>query len=278
MSAIPQKKTGRGKGRARVSSTNQFMKAIGLLIAVALISVGSTQVDLGPLNAAVGILMALVQAVLIVAVFMRLLYNRKSNEQTLALGLLLVGLFFVFSVTGLLNYGRSSTQRGAQAAAQKLELMTRFAGSGDAKQGYPKPKVTEDHPTVAEERENPPPPPPPPSEEPEEVADAQAGSKPAFKLDPAKVEEGKSLFTSKTCMACHSIDGSRLVGPSLKGYWGAKIKLASGDEIVGDHDYFVESIKEPNAKVHDGFPPAMPPGLVTDDDEIEALLHYINSL
>ena len=43
----------------------------------------------------------------------------------------------------------------------------------------------------------------------------------AVELSPAALK-GKALYASKTCNACHSLDGSKLVGPSFKGFTAAK--------------------------------------------------------
>lgn len=98
-----------------------------------------------------------------------------------------------------------------------------------------------------------------------------------FVVDAKLAEKGKALFTSKTCSACHSVDGSRLVGPTMKGIWGRKEKMADGAELYVDEAYFARSIKEPMAQVVEGFPPAMA-ALPVSDDEIKALLHYVASI
>lgn len=99
----------------------------------------------------------------------------------------------------------------------------------------------------------------------------------AFAVDAAKVEKGKALFASKTCSACHSVDGSKLVGPSLKGFWGRAVAIQGAKPIWADAAYFKESIQNPTAKISAGFPPAMPKLPITDE-EIDALQHYVASL
>ncbi len=121
------------------------------------------------------------------------------------------------------------------------------------------------------------------AEKPVQVAPAPsttvAVAQPAeFVVDAAKAEKGKALFTQKICVTCHSIDGSKLVGPTMKGFYGRKQKMNDGSEIYADADYFKKSIKEPASQYQEGYPPAMPAGLVTDDADIEALLHYVSSL
>lgn len=92
-------------------------------------------------------------------------------------------------------------------------------------------------------------------------------------------EKGKALMAAKGCVACHSVDGSKLVGPSYKGIYGTEVKLADGNTVKIDDNYLRESIEVPTAKVVEGFPPSMPPykGLVSEE-EIMALIEYIKSL
>ena len=56
------------------------------------------------------------------------------------------------------------------------------------------------------------------------------------------------------CGACHTLDGTPSVGPSLKGYYGSKRTVLdtstnSTIEVTADDAYTVESIKNPNAKL-----------------------------
>lgn len=91
------------------------------------------------------------------------------------------------------------------------------------------------------------------------------------------VERGRELAQSKGCVACHSVDGSRGVGPSWKGIFGAERKLADGSSVVADEVYLHEAIVEPNAKVVEGYPPLMPP-MPVSAEEVAALIAYIESL
>jgi mono/diheme cytochrome c family protein len=102
------------------------------------------------------------------------------------------------------------------------------------------------------------------------------GSTDGLPVDPL-VTTGKALFGSKICFTCHSIDGSRLVGPSFKGLMGREEKLADGSTITVDVAYITESIRDPMAKIVEGYAPAMPV-LDLSDDEISALIAYISSL
>ncbi len=95
--------------------------------------------------------------------------------------------------------------------------------------------------------------------------------------DVALIATGQGLFASKTCIACHTLDGTRTVGPSFKGLWGRTEKLADGTEVVVDDAYFARSITDPMGQVVEGYPPAMPP-LGLTDDEIAALAAYVKTL
>lgn len=93
------------------------------------------------------------------------------------------------------------------------------------------------------------------------------------------VERGQRLFTTQGCAGCHSIDGSALVGPSLKGKYGTQEKLSDGSQVLVDDNYVRESILAPNAKIVAGFAGQMPPYVGRlQDDEISALIDYIKTI
>lgn len=92
-------------------------------------------------------------------------------------------------------------------------------------------------------------------------------------------EKGKKLFASQNCFTCHSVDGSRLVGPSMKGVFNSEIKLAGGKTVKADEVYLRESIESPMLKIVEGYSPSMPvyKSMLSDAD-IEAIIEYIKSL
>ena len=97
-------------------------------------------------------------------------------------------------------------------------------------------------------------------------------------------DKGKSLYYAKNCVSCHSVNGTRIVGPSFKGIWDTEVRytIAGSSEVKSakvDADYLRESIENPTAKLVEGFPPSMPPYKgVLSDDEITNLVEYIKSL
>ena len=84
---------------------------------------------------------------------------------------------------------------------------------------------------------------------------------------------GEALVQSQGCLACHSLDGRKGVGPTWQGLWGRAEDLTDGSTVVVDAPYFKESIELPNAKVVKGFAPVMLPYQFTDE-EFEAMIAY----
>lgn len=95
------------------------------------------------------------------------------------------------------------------------------------------------------------------------------------KLSPA--ERGKHWYETKLCATCHSLDGSARVGPSFKGVYGKQHKLTDGSTIVADDAYLTESILHPAAKIVEGYPPAMPAGLV-DEKQTADLIEFLKTV
>jgi cytochrome c oxidase subunit 2 len=88
---------------------------------------------------------------------------------------------------------------------------------------------------------------------------------------------GQRIYETSGCRACHSIDGSPLVGPTWKGLWGSEVMLEDGGTIKADEKYITESIKNPAAKIVKGFAPGMPQFNFTDL-QIADLVEYIKTL
>jgi cytochrome c oxidase subunit 2 len=97
------------------------------------------------------------------------------------------------------------------------------------------------------------------------------------KLTPA--EQGKKLFAQRTCNTCHSVDGTRIQGPSFKGLWGKTEAISDGSSVKVDENYIRESLLEPQKKVVQGYPAVMPTFKGTlKEKEIDALIAYIKTV
>jgi len=91
-------------------------------------------------------------------------------------------------------------------------------------------------------------------------------------------QRGERLYNSKTCVVCHSIDGSRLVGPTFKGLVGRSGEFESGESYVADEEYIRGSIKEPNKDTVKSYPAGGMPMIPLTDEEIDDLIAYMKTL
>lgn len=91
---------------------------------------------------------------------------------------------------------------------------------------------------------------------------------------------GKQLAIDFGCVACHSQDGSTIVGPSWFGMFGSTVPLDGGESILADEAYITESILDPSARIHEGFPDVMPKDFSErlTAQQIEELIAFIKSL
>jgi len=93
-----------------------------------------------------------------------------------------------------------------------------------------------------------------------------------------EAKAGLALATANACSACHSIDGTKSVGPTWKGLYGKEETLQGGATVTVDDDYIRESVQDPNAKIVKDFSPAMPPFSKLRDEEISQIIEYIKTL
>lgn len=96
-------------------------------------------------------------------------------------------------------------------------------------------------------------------------------------LTPADL--GKKLFSERGCNACHSTDGAKGVGPSLKGVWGHEAEMSDGAKVKVDENYIRESLMNPGAKIVKGFQGVMPSfeGQLTDKD-VNGIIAYLKTV
>ncbi len=94
---------------------------------------------------------------------------------------------------------------------------------------------------------------------------------------------GQQIMKKIGCFACHTVDGSKLVGPSFKGVYGSKVEVATAGndrEITADDEYIKRSIYDPNADIVKGFNKGlMQPykGQLSDDD-VKQIIEYLKTL
>jgi cytochrome c oxidase subunit 2 len=88
--------------------------------------------------------------------------------------------------------------------------------------------------------------------------------------------QGQRLAQSLGCLACHSVDGSKGVGPSWQGLYNEPVTLADGSTIKADEGYIKESVLNPGAKIVKGYAAIMP-AFTPSDQELNALIAFIKS-
>jgi cytochrome c oxidase subunit 2 len=92
---------------------------------------------------------------------------------------------------------------------------------------------------------------------------------------------GLALLEKYGCLGCHSLDGSKKVGPTLKGLFGSKLMVTRGGkltQVLADEAYLRESILAPTAAVVEGFPPIMPVTADLKEADVTALVEYLKEL
>jgi len=94
----------------------------------------------------------------------------------------------------------------------------------------------------------------------------------------ALAEAGKNLFNKNACTSCHTIDGTKLVGPSLQGVFGKTESFEDGSTVTVDENYIRQSVLQPQAKIVKGFNTAVMPPFVMKDWKLDALIAYIKTL
>ena len=95
--------------------------------------------------------------------------------------------------------------------------------------------------------------------------------------------EGLQILRMNGCIACHSLDGSKLVGPSYKGIWGHEAEVETKGQkrtILVDEAYVINSIYNPDEDIVVGFSKGLMrsyKGELTDED-IEKIIAYLKTL
>jgi cytochrome c oxidase subunit 2 len=81
------------------------------------------------------------------------------------------------------------------------------------------------------------------------------------------------------CLKCHSVDGSRHIGPTWVNLYGRAEKLQTGKTVVADEAYLTRSMMDPGADIAAGYQNVMPTyqGKLSPP-EAAAVVEYIKSL
>lgn len=91
-------------------------------------------------------------------------------------------------------------------------------------------------------------------------------------------EAGKALVAQNGCGGCHSIDGTKLTGPTWRGLFNSQVPLSDGSTVKADEVYLTKSVTDPGAQVVLGFPAGIMPKFSLTDAEVQAIVSYIETL
>ena len=94
---------------------------------------------------------------------------------------------------------------------------------------------------------------------------------------------GIEIIRTQGCTACHSSDGSKLVGPSFLNIYGHTVTVVKDGKDVSltvDDEYLKRSIIDPNVEIVKGYPPGLMQSYkdVLSEDEIVAIIEYLKTL
>ncbi len=99
------------------------------------------------------------------------------------------------------------------------------------------------------------------------------------------VERGQAYYKIKGCNACHSIDGTKAIGPTWKNLYGYEVNFTDGTGMTAAErtgatfaEYFKTSVFNPGAKIVQGYPNQMQSYLGRlSDEEMRCLIAYMSS-
>ena len=95
-------------------------------------------------------------------------------------------------------------------------------------------------------------------------------------------EAGLSLLKANGCIACHSTDGSKIVGPSFKDLFGREtvVETENGEKTLkADAEYLKRAIYEPNVEVVKGYNKGMMVSykeLISEED-LSTIIEYLKA-
>ncbi len=94
---------------------------------------------------------------------------------------------------------------------------------------------------------------------------------------------GLNIMKIQGCFACHSIDGSRIVGPTYSELYGSQVVVTEdGKEVTytADDAYIKHCINDPNSRIVKGFQKGLMQSYKTllNDDDISKIIEYLKTL
>jgi cytochrome c oxidase subunit 2 len=102
-------------------------------------------------------------------------------------------------------------------------------------------------------------------------------------MEVAPEPDGYLLLRNTGCIACHSLDGSRLAGPSFKGLYGSERVIAAGNSqitVIADDQYIRTAIYDPDSEIVSGYPKGLMKSYskLLKEEEIITITDYLKTL
>lgn len=95
--------------------------------------------------------------------------------------------------------------------------------------------------------------------------------------------EGLVLLRNTGCLACHSTDGAKLVGPSFKGFYGSERTVKVNNEEIKkivDEAFVIQSVYDPDLEIAAGFSKGLMKSYreILKEDELKIINDYLKTL
>lgn len=95
--------------------------------------------------------------------------------------------------------------------------------------------------------------------------------------------EGEAIMKTQGCFACHTTDGSKLIGPSYLNLYGSQQVVVRGGQevtITANDEYIKRSILDPAADITKGYPNNLMQSYrsTVSDADIQKIIEYLKTL
>ena len=93
---------------------------------------------------------------------------------------------------------------------------------------------------------------------------------------------GLQILRRNACIGCHSLDGSQVLGPSFKGYWGSErtVITRQGEmTVIADEEYTRTQIYQPNLMQLKGFPAGLMQSYegIVSEEELQQIIDFLKT-
>jgi cytochrome c oxidase subunit 2 len=95
--------------------------------------------------------------------------------------------------------------------------------------------------------------------------------------------DGYLLLRNTGCIACHSLDGTKLVGPSLRDLFGKDRLVTSGNNqitVKADEKYILNSVYDPDSEIVSGYNKGLMKSYkeVISEKDLNTIIEYLRTL